>query len=357
VCKEAIANVLIKKTKGRFNMKIIKQAVGNDISKDTITYCFGSISDAQDTQISKPITVKNNPKGFIEILHYVEKLSNTKEIPLFFVMEATGVYYEKYAHFLIENNHKVVVVLPNKIKHYAKTLEIKSKTDNLDAIMITRFSLERKLCLWSVPNTTNKELKCLTREYHTIKKSITQLKNQIHAKEYSYEPMQSSIYRKEEILSLYEKQLIEIEKQIIEIIKTDNELNSRINKIKRIEGVGIMTIASIIAETDGFALIENTKQLASYAGLDVVYNESGQKKNKTSISKKGNKNIRVSLFMPAMCACRYNGKMKEFYKRLVEKNKLKRVAQIAVARKLLILIYTIYKKNVEYIPNYNATST
>ena len=44
--------------------------------------------------------------------------------------------------------------------------------------------------------------------------------------------------------------------------------------------------------------------------------------------------------------------MKELYKRLVAKGKNKKLALIAVARKLLLLIYTLWKNNTEYIPNY-----
>jgi transposase len=179
-----------------------------------------------------------------------------------------------------------------------------------------------------------------------------QVKNQIHAKEYSYQPLKETLKRSQKVLQVFQKQLKEIEKQIKELIEKDSDLNDRINKIDKIEGVGFMTIVSIIAETNGFALIENTKQLASYAGLDVVYNESGLKKHKTSISKKGNKFLRQALYMPAISACRYNQRLKQLYIRLVIKKNVKKVAIIAVARKLLILIYTLFKKNIDYIPNY-----
>lgn len=63
---------------------------------------------------------------------------------MFFVMEAIGVYYENLDHFLHANDQEVAVVLPNKIRNYAKSLEPKSKTDSIDSARITRFALERK---------------------------------------------------------------------------------------------------------------------------------------------------------------------------------------------------------------------
>jgi transposase len=137
-----------------------------------------------------------------------------------------------------------------------------------------------------------------------------QVKNQLHAKEYSHKPLKESLKRNKAILSVFKKQIEEIEKQIKALVEQDSDLNDRINKIDKIEGVGFMTIVSIIAETNGFVLIENVKQLASYAGLDVVYNESGLKRHKTTISKKGNRYLRKAIYMPALSACQHNPKLK-----------------------------------------------
>jgi len=65
----------------------------------------------------------------------------------YFVIEAMGVYYKNLSYFLTEKHQKVIVVLPNKTKNYSKTLDIKSKTDNLDAQMITQFAPEREMQL------------------------------------------------------------------------------------------------------------------------------------------------------------------------------------------------------------------
>ena len=334
-------------------MKIIKQVVGIDVSKDTLALSYGRLNINQEQFITKPITVDNNQKGFKELMSFVKKNKVTSETPVYFVMEATGVYYENLAYFLTEKHQKVVVMLPNKTKNYSRTLDIKSKTDKLDAQMITQFGIERKMQLWQLPSHIMKALKSLTREYHSIKTMAAQVKNQLHAKEYSYQSLKQSLKRTQTVLSVFQKQLREIEQQIKELVEKDSDLNDRINKISKIKGVGFMTIVSIIAETNGFALIENTKQLASYAGLDVVYNQSGLKKHKTSISKKGNRFLRQAVYMPAISACKYDPRLKQLYIRLVTKKNIKKVAIIAVARKLLILIYTIFRKNVDYISNYD----
>ncbi len=116
----------------------------------------------------------------------------------------------------------------------------------------------------------------------------------------------------------------------------------------------IFAILTVLAETRCFQLVTNQKQLSSYAGLDIVFNDSGLKKGRTSISKKGDTFIRKALFMPALSACRANPKFKEFYQRLVAKGKNKKLAIITVTRKLLLLIYTLWKTNSPYIPDYKS---
>ncbi|MBY5960300.1 IS110 family transposase, partial [Membranicola marinus] len=72
------------------------------------------------------------------------------------------------------------------------------------------------------------------------------------------------------------------------------------NKVATIKGVGRTTIITILCETNGFHMVRNIRQLVSYAGLDIVFNESGKFKGKTRISKRGNNRIRECLYMPAL---------------------------------------------------------
>jgi transposase len=332
---------------------IIKHIIGIDVSKDTLAVAFGTLMADQTQIITSSIILDNNLKGFKKALAFAKKNIGKSTAPYYFVMEATGVYYENLAYFLSDHKQQVVVVLPNKAKNFSKTLEIKTKTDKIDAKKLTQFGLEKKLYPWQVPSPTMKALKALTREHHSIKEMIVQIKNQIHAKNYAHEPLKETLKRSKEALAVFEKQIKVIEKQIKEIVNQDPELKAKVQKIIKVEGIGLISIVSIIAETDGFALIRNGKQLTSYAGIDVVYNESGLKKHKTTISKKGNKHLRRAVYMPALSASRHNPKLKQLYIRLVTKKNIKKLALIAVARKLLLLVYTIYTKNVDYISNYN----
>ena len=65
---------------------------------------------------------------------------------------------------------------------------------------------------------------------------------------------------------------------------SDEKLAKKVEIILTVKGVGILTIATIIAETIGFERVRNVKQLVGYAGYDVVERESG-----TSIKSKTRK--------------------------------------------------------------------
>ncbi len=53
------------------------------------------------------------------------------------------------------------------------------------------------------------------------------------------------------------------------------------DKICDIKGVGTLTVATVVAEANGFDLIKNIPQLISYAGYDVVEDQSGKRIGKT----------------------------------------------------------------------------
>ena len=117
-------------------------------------------------------------------------------------------------------------------------------------------------------------------------------------------------------------------------------------------GISFITAITVVAETSGFALINSGKQLTSYAGYDVVLRDSGNFNGQTRISKKGNKHIRAVLHMPSMAAIRFNPTMKVFYQRLKPKKVKPIVALVAVQRKMLILMYTLWTNEENYDGEY-----
>ena len=259
-------------------MPLLKCVDGIDVSMKTLEVPFGTTDTEQHVVLSPSKTFSNAPAGFKQLLCWASQAFSTLAIPIVFVMEATGVYYERLAHFLYLNKRPLAVVLPNKIKNLAKSLQSKSKTDPLDAAAITRFGLDRQLTLWSPPIDTVKALHNLSREYHALKSTITTIKNQRHALCVSFDPQRGSLTRKSQLLKLLTRQCKQIESELHRFVDADPVLAERVATISTIKGIGFITVVSVLAKTRCFEHVTNPKQIASYAGPNVVFNNSGLRK-------------------------------------------------------------------------------
>ena len=118
-------------------------------------------------------------------------------------------------------------------------------------------------------------------------------------------------------------------------------------------GVAELTTAIVLSETNGFELIRNKRQLASYAGFDIREKQSGTSvKGKPRISKKGNKHLRKAMHLPALCAIRYDERFKAIYARLISRHGIKMKAAVAIQRRMLEMMFTLYKTGNRYDKNY-----
>ncbi len=338
--------------------KVTKQIVATDIGMENFYACYKIQHDDKSTVIKGTKLFSNSPSGIDEFYLWCKKRNKTPEAEPIFVMEATGVYYEELAYFLYHKKEKVSVQLAQKIKYFAKSCNLKTKTDKVDAKMIAEFGIEKNLTetdLWTPPSKDFKMIRDLAREHTSLKKAQTVSKSQLHALKHAHSSYDNVIKLKEQQIDFYEEQIKRVEKEINTLVKSDISLYSRIKKIGTIKGLGFITIIKVLTETNGFLLFKSIRQLVSYAGLDVIEKESGKYKGKTKISKKGNARIRSALYMPAMSAVQHNRTLKVFYNRINEGRTIKKQGLIAVMRKLLILIYTLWKKDEEYVENYQMT--
>ncbi len=234
-----------------------------------------------------------------------------------------------------------------------KTLEIKTITDKTASQAICQFGLERGLDLWQKPKNIFRDLKQLTRERDQIVADRVIAKNQLHAEQVEAFPNDRSICRANQRIKLLDEQEKEIKREIADFVKTDKQLRKKIDLITSIPGVGSLTAVTVVAETNGFDLIRNKKQLVSYSGLDIISKDSGTSvKGKPRISKKGNRHLRKALHMPALTAIRNAERFKAIFVRLVSKHGIKMKAAVAVQRKILEMIYTIWKTEKPYDKEY-----
>lgn len=333
-------------------MDKIKNVIGIDISMADFHVCFKEKNKDDSVKIKGSKTFKNNYKGFQELIEWASLRTKSVE-NVSYVMEATGCYYEDLAYFLFSKDKNVYVILANKIKHFAKSHNIKTKTDKIDATTIAQYGIERAMDSWKPMSKEFKKLRDLCRELLSMKKERSRAMNQLHAMNHAHEKEQSVLNIKKEQIDFYKKQIDIIESEIEKSVNSDFKLKNRIENITKIKGVKLITVIAVLCETNGFELFKSIRQVVSYAGLDVVFNDSGKHKGQTKISKKGNARIRQCLYMPALSATNHNEKIMELYERIIERNPtIKMKGVVAGMRKLLILIFVLWKKNEAYNPQY-----
>lgn len=156
--------------------KVLKQVLGADVAQNELVVTLGRMFDDLTIDLYAHKVFRNTEKGILALMDWVKKLTDP-EVDVRFVMEATGVYHQKFAFCLYAQNHEVSIVLPNKISNYMRTLENKTITDKSCSEAITQFGLERKLDRWHKPKKIYQSLQQLTRERDQIVMERVMIKN------------------------------------------------------------------------------------------------------------------------------------------------------------------------------------
>lgn len=331
----------------------LKYSLGADVSLKDISLCLVKVNSEQRVTVIATKKIANIMSGFKECLSWLDKRRKDKALPLAICCEATGVYHENFCYFLNAHKLDLSIVLPNKAKKFIESLGVKSKNDPIDARGLATMGAERNLTLWTPMSTFFLELRDLTRQHQKLQEAKTVYSNQLHAIEHAHHQSKLVVRQLKSSIKLIDKQLVQLVKAIEKHIHSNEEVSAKATKICLIKGIGVLTLAIILAETNGFELFENQKQLISYAGYDVVERQSGKFAGKTRISKRGNSRIRRALYFPAFTVVTH--KQTSFYNlflRLAPKHPRKMIAYTAVQKKLLTTIFALWRKDEAYDNDY-----
>ena len=124
------------------------------------------------------------------------------------------------------------------------------------------------------------------------------------------------------------------------------------HSILSIKGIGHVTVAGLIGEVGDFNKFNTISEITKLAGLDLFEISSGKHKGQRRISKRGRPMMRKLLFFAAINMVKSNGIMHKKYKQMLDSGMLKMKALIAIARKILGLIFAIVRDNTMYVENY-----
>ena len=283
-------------------------------------------------------TVANDSDGHKELLRWLSGQGAGPE-KTSVCMEASGNFEKAVAQRLYEEEYRVSVVNPRRIKGYASSQLQRTKTDSADAALIARFGRREDPRPWTPPSASESRLQELTRARQALKKEKTRAQNRLD------ETDDEAVRRAHRgLLDEIDRQIEDLEEEIEEHIQENPKLESRCSLLDTIPGVGLQTAAIVVSELGSPDRFESARQAAAYAGLVPSHHQSGTSvRGNPQMSKIGNARLRRAMYFPAMTALRFNEAIKAFGDRLKERGKEKMVIIGAAMRKLLHICYGVLK--------------
>lgn len=248
------------------------------------------------------------------------------------VVESTGGYESKIVRCLASSGITVHIAHPNKVKAFSKAKGKLAKTDKIDAKLLKEYGQFIK----------EDEIRDLPSQYQTelqlLGSRLEQLKEMHHQESCRLGIASDKVIKKSInlILKSLKMQMLIVEEKIMRLIDEDIVLKEKYNLLRSMKGVGSVLAMSLITDLPELGKA-NKKEIAALVGVAPITKESGQKRGKAT-TKYGRNGVRKKLFMGALTACRRNGKLKNFYEKLIAAGKPKKVAIVAIMRKMIVIL-------------------
>ena len=121
-----------------------------------------------------------------------------------------------------------------------------------------------------------------------------------------------------------------------------------IDNLCTIPGVSDKTILALLAECGTLDRFYGAKALVGYLGLYPTLEQSGNTQRNGKLAKRGAKLAKKAIYLATIAAIRHNDELRQVYRNYRSKGRAKKESIIITARKLLAIIYSIYKHNVPY---------
>jgi transposase len=323
--------------------------LGIDVSKKQLDVC---VLQADEQRMS--LMVNNTPAGYEKLMQWLKK-QNVE--PVAAGLESTSVYSMGIAVFLHGQGMVVYLANPSQVHSYMRAEMRRAKTDKAGAEAIANFiaAMSKKLHPWQPIPEHYQELRDLVRYLHEITRSRATIKNRMEKIDYMTSKAKDRVLKLINAdLAHYDKQISSIKKDIRKCISKHPDLKCRYERITTAPGIGEITAVTYMSEVPNVKLFSCAKKLVAYAGISPRISHSGIRHPESQpISKMGNATLRQAVYMGALTAKRHNQSMTGFATRLRDDGKKKpKVVTVAVARKLLHLLYAMDMNQTSFDPNY-----
>lgn len=297
--------------------------VGIDVSKRQL--------DVATRPETASFQVSNDDQGITALIQRLADLE-----PQLILLEASGGFETMAAASLRQAGLPAQIINPRQVREFARSTGKLAKTDKIDASVLAHFAqlLQPPLRPW--PETQQQELAALMTRRRQLVEMVVMEKNRLGT---AWSPK----VRKSLQVHLHslQEQLKDLEQDLDDFIRRSPLYLEKDQLLQSVPGVGPLTSQSLIAWLPELGAL-NRKQIAALVGVAPFNRDSGQLRGRRMVWG-GRKQVRPSLYMATIAACRANPVIRAFYQRLVQAGKRKKVAITACMRKLLTILNAVLK--------------
>lgn len=299
-----------------------KEFIGIDVGKSYFDVAFGT-----DGRVER---FKSDDEGIAELAKSLVERPIDR-----IVLEASGGYERQLLATLLGANLPAVAVNPRQARDFAKAFGRLEKTDKVDARMLALLAERMRPDVRPAPDESLQEIQeWLTRRRQLVEMMVAEKNRAQQASKRVLRNIKAHI-------EWLKKELREMEKDLSDKMKGCSAWDAKVELLDKQPGLGRLTAMTLIAEIPELGTLSR-RQIAKLVGVAPLSADSGKRRG-TRTTWGGRAAARASLYMAALVAVRCNPTISAFYKRLVARGKLKKVALIACMRKLLTILNAILR--------------
>lgn len=259
-----------------------------------------------------------------------------------FCCEPTGGYERTLLDACRAEGQPVCLTNAQQVRCYAGHLGTLEKTDRIDARIISLAAADKKPAPLVHADARQRKLK----ELWTLRTELIGERERLHNQlEHLREKEAVAAVRK--IVAFIDRRIAALEKRCREAVAEDEASEALLGRVQLVKGIGLTTAIALAALLPELLFLDD-KRLTKLAGLAPIPDQSGMKDSPRHIMK-GRGAVRRALYFAALSASKHNRILSAVYDRLVEAGKAKKVALVAVMRKLLCLMRRI-AQNPDFVP-------
>lgn len=259
------------------------------------------------------------------------------------VMEATAGYEVPVAVACAAAGLPVAVVNPRQIRAFAQAIGRTAKTDPIDAEVIALFGARIQPEPRALPDAQTQALAALVTRRR-------QLLEMLQAERQRLEQATTTAVRRDlrQHVRWLERRVTDVDDDMQKRIQESPAWRAKEDLLRSVPGIGPAVSRTLIAELPELGQLDR-RTIAALVGVAPLNRDSGRFRGKRMIWG-GRASVRQTLYMAALVASRYNAPLRTFYQRLQAAGKPKKLALVAVMRKLLTVLNAMVKHNKEWQP-------